>query len=104
MIVRMWRGQAEAANADAYERFVTTKVFAGLPAIAGHRGAYLLKRPIGDEVEFIAVTLWESLASIRGFAGDDIDRAVVEPKARAVLSSFDDVVRHFELAHATPCA
>ena len=49
MIVRMWRGQAMAENADAYERFVTTKVFAKLPAIAGHRGAYLLKRPNGNE-------------------------------------------------------
>lgn len=103
MIVRMWRGQAKAANADAYERFVTTKVFAELPAIAGHRGAYLLKRPVGEEVEFIAVTLWESLASIRAFAGEDIDRAVVEPEARAVLSSFDESVRHFELAHAAHC-
>ena len=107
MIVRMWRGQTKAENADAYERFVTTKVFAELPAIPGHRGAYLLKRHIaagqGDEVEFIAVTLWESLAAIRGFAGETIDRAVVEPEARAVLSSFDDVVRHFELAHAARC-
>ena len=105
MIVRMWRGQAKAANAEAYERFVTTKVFAELPAIPGHRGAYLLKRPIenGNEVEFVAVTLWESLASIRVFAGEAIDRAVVEPEARAVLSDFDDFVRHFELAHAAPC-
>lgn len=91
----------KAANADAYEHFVTTKVFAGLPAIEGHRGAYLLKRRIGEDVEFVAVTLWESLDAIRTFAGDTIDRAVVEPEARAVLSSFDDVVRHFELAHAT---
>jgi hypothetical protein len=107
MIVRMWRGQAKAINADAYERFVTTKVFAELPAISGHRGAYLLKRPMstatGDEVEFIAVTLWDSLAAIHGFAGEAIDRAVVEPEARAVLSSFDEFVRHFELAHAAPC-
>ncbi|HEY1384966.1 MAG TPA: hypothetical protein VGF43_15205 [Dongiaceae bacterium] len=108
MIVRMWRGQAKAANADAYEHFVTTKVFAALPAIQGHRGAYLLKRLLGNqegggEVEFIAVTLWDSLDAIRRFAGDTIDRAVVEPEARAVLSSFDDVVRHFELAHAAPC-
>jgi len=107
MIVRMWRGQAKAANADAYERFVTTKVFAELPAIPGHRGAYLLRRPIstesGNEVEFVAVTLWESLAAIRGFAGETIDRAVVELEARAVLSNFDDFVRHFELAHAAPC-
>jgi heme-degrading monooxygenase HmoA len=104
MIARMWRGQAKAANAEAYERFVTTKVFTELPAIPGHRGAYLLKRVLDSgEVEFIAVTLWDSLASIRGFAGEAIDRAVVEPEARAVLSSFDDFVRHFELAHATPC-
>ncbi len=61
MIVRMWRGQAKAAHADAYEHFVTTKVFPALPAIEGHRGAYLLKRAVGDEVEFIAVTLWDSL-------------------------------------------
>lgn len=103
MIVRMWRGQAKAANADAYEHFVTTRVFAELPAIAGYRGAYLLKRPVGDEVEFIAVTLWDSIAAIRAFAGETIDRAVVEPEARAVLSSFDDFVRHFELAHGAPC-
>ena len=103
MIVRMWRGQATVANADAYEHFVTTRVFAELPAIAGHRGAYLLKRPVGDEVEFIAVTLWDSIAAIRAFAGEAIDRAVVEPEARAVLSSFDDFVRHFELAHGAPC-
>jgi len=97
MIVRMWRGQAKATNADVYEHFVTTKVFPELPAIAGHRGAYLLKRRMGEDVEFMAVTLWDSLA------GDTIDRAVVEPEARAVLSSFDDLVRHFEVAHAAPC-
>jgi hypothetical protein len=99
MIVRMWRGQTTGANAEAYERFVTTRVFAELPAIDGHRGAYLLKRPIGEELEFIVVTLWDSADAIRRFAGDVIDRAVVEPEARAVLSSFDDTVRHFDLAY-----
>lgn len=91
-----------AANADAYEQFVTNRVFASLPAIDGHRGAYLLRRPVGDEVEFVAVTLWESLDAIREFAGAEIDHAVVGPEARALLSSFDDFVRHFELAHGAP--
>lgn len=102
MIARMWRGQATAANADAYERFVTTRVFAALPAITGHRGAYLLKRPVAGGVEFIAVTLWDSVDAIRKFAGDNIDRAVVEPEARALLSNFDDAVRHFDLAYGAP--
>ena len=103
MIVRTWRGQAKAANADAYQHFVTTKVFAHLPAIPGHRGASLLRRsvgdPIGDEVEFVAVTLWDSLDAITAFAGADPARAVVEPEARALLSAFDEDVRHYDLAH-----
>lgn len=99
MIVRTWRGQAKAANADAYQRFVTTKVFAHLPAIPGHRGAALLRRPIGDEVEFIAHTLWESLDAIKAFAGADPTRAVIEPEARALLSTFDTEAKHYELAH-----
>jgi hypothetical protein len=54
-------------------------------------------------VEFIAVTLWESIDAIRMFAGGAIGRAVVEPEARAAPSSVDDFVRHFELAHEAPC-
>jgi len=79
-----------------------------LPAIEGHRGAYLLNRATldpagGDAVEFIAVTPWDSLAAIREFAGEAVERVVVEPEARALLSGFDDIVRHFELAHGAPC-
>jgi hypothetical protein len=52
----------------------------------------------------MAVTLWDSLASIRAFAGDSLESAVVEPEARAVLSSFDDFVTHYEVVHGHPCA
>jgi hypothetical protein len=34
--------------------------------------------------------------SIRKFAGDEPEKAVVEAEARAVLTSFDDCVTHFE--------
>ena len=71
MIVRTWRGRAKAENADAYQRFVTTKVFAALPSIQGHRGATLLRRRVGDEVEFVAMTTWDSLEAIKAFAGAD---------------------------------
>jgi hypothetical protein len=36
--------------------------------------------------------------AIRAFTGDDIEAAVVEPAARAVLADFDSRVRHIELA------
>jgi len=98
MIARIWRGRAVGANAAAYQRHVTQSVFPTLPALAGHRGAYLLR------TEFLAVTLWDSLAAIRAFAGEDAERAVVEPGAREVLADFDAFVRHYEVVHGPACA
>ena len=40
------------------------------------------------------------MQAIRSFTGDDVELAVVEPEARAVLESFDTRVRHIELADA----
>ena len=102
MIARLWRGQATNAKADAYFRHVTGTVFPSLKDLAGHRGAWLLRREVDGQTEFLALTLWESLDSIRAFAGDDIATAIVEPEARAVLADFDDFARHYEVAFKTP--
>ena len=102
MIARLWRGQATNAQADAYFRHVTGTVFPSLKDLAGHRGAWLLRRQAEGQTEFLALTLWESLDSIRAFAGDDIATAIVEPEARAVLADFDDFARHYEVAFKTP--
>lgn len=99
MIVRIWRGRAELDRADAYARHVTGEVFPRLTTIAGHRGAYLLRRPDHGRVEFLAVTFWESLDAVKAFAGPEPDVAVVEPEARAVLTDFDDFVRHYDVAY-----
>jgi hypothetical protein len=39
-------------------------------------------------VEFLAVTLWESIDSVRAFSGQDPNVAIVEPEGRAALASF----------------
>jgi heme-degrading monooxygenase HmoA len=103
MIVRIWRGQTTIENAPAYCRHATERVFPRLAEIPGHRGAYLLTRHVDGQIEFLAVTLWDSIDSIRQFSADDPERAVVEPEARAVLSSFDDFVRHYELETELVC-
>ena len=99
MIVRIWRGNALLQNAAAYDRHVTGRVFPALKDIPGHRGAYLLRRETEGWVEFLAVTVWDSMDSVRRFAGANPDVAVVEPDAHAVLAEYDDFVRHYEVAH-----
>jgi heme-degrading monooxygenase HmoA len=102
MIARIWRGQATNAKADAYFRHVTGAVFPSLKDLAGHCGAWLLRRQADGQTEFLAITFWESLDSVRAFAGDDVTAAIVEPEARAVLADFDDFARHYEVAFRRP--
>jgi hypothetical protein len=103
MIARLWRGKASnSVNAEAYVRHLTGTVFPSLKELSGHRGAWLLCRDVDGGSEFLAVTLWQSRRSIEAFSGPDIDKAIVEPQARAVLSEFDDFARHFEVVAALP--
>ena len=101
MIVRTWRCQAHTAQADAYYRYLTGTVFASLTTIDGHRGAYLLRREFDDQVEFLAVTFWDSYEAIKQYAGDTLDTAVVKPEAQAMLSAYDTFVHHYTIAHDT---
>jgi heme-degrading monooxygenase HmoA len=101
MIARMWRGSATTANAAAYERHFTARVVPHLKDIPGHRGAYLLRRSTDDRVELLAVTFWDSIETIKAFAGPRPELAIVEPEGRAALSEFDDFATHYDLAYGT---
>src|SRR5450755_3331905 len=71
MIARHWRGWTEIHNAEAYESFLKARVLPELKRIAGYRGGYILRSEGAEEVEFVVVNLFDSIESVRGFAGDD---------------------------------
>ena len=49
-----------------------------------------------QEVEFVTVTMFSSYDAVRSFAGDDYERAVLEPEAKKLLSRFDERVAHYD--------
>ena len=97
MIIRAWRGYASLAKADAYSRHLLGAVRPKLGRLPGFRGLYLLSRRLPTEVEYEVLTIWASMDAIRAFAGEHVERAVVEPEAAAVLTRFDQEVRHYEV-------
>jgi heme-degrading monooxygenase HmoA len=99
MIARLWKGKSGKAKAEAYQRHFTTTVVPGLKAIAGYKGAYLLRREDNGQVEFLALTLWDSLQTIKRFTGADPDVAIVEPEGMAALTEFDHFAQHYEVIH-----
>jgi heme-degrading monooxygenase HmoA len=98
VIARVWNGTTAAENADAYVTHLREQTFPQLASIDGHRGGYVLRNPQADRVDFMVITLWDSLEAIRRFAGDGTDTAVVPPAAQALLASWDASVTHWNVA------
>jgi heme-degrading monooxygenase HmoA len=106
MICRIWYGWTTPQNADAYENLLKTEIFPGILArnIVGFRRIELLRRPAGEEVEFVTVMWFASLEAVKAFAGEQWEAAVVPAAARAVLKRFDPVSRHYEVREAREAA
>jgi len=58
----------------------------------------VLVRTGSQQAEIEVLTFWESIDAIRRFAGEAIERAVIEPEARALFLSCDEHVRHYQMA------
>ena len=96
MISRLWHGWTTRANADAYETLLRSEVLPGIHRVRGFKGAHLLRRDVKDEVEFVTITLFDSLEAVKEFAGEEYEGAVVPPQARKLLSRFDDRSAHYQ--------
>lgn len=99
MIGRVWHGWTTPENADAYESLLRHEIFEGIKdrQIAGFQGIQLMRRSLETEVEFMTVMWFDSVDSVRAFAGDDYEVAVVPPKAQALLSRYDGRSQHYEI-------
>jgi len=99
MICRQWRGWTTPENAEAYERIVRTEVIPGIEArqIPGFRHIDLMKRDLGEEVEFQTLMWFDSLDAIKAFMGEAYDVSHVPPAAQAVLKRFDERAAHYEV-------
>ena len=97
MFARMWRGWTTRENSKAYEDVFRQVVLPEVDAVDGFDGAYLLRRELNEETEFIVLTLFNSMEAVQRFAGKDYELAVVSPEAKAVLKNFEERTTHFEI-------
>ena len=99
MISRIWHGYTIHANADTYEALLKSEIFTGIRGrnIPGFQEIQLFRRDLEMEVEFVTIMWFDSIESVRVFAGTDYEAAVVPPKARKLLSRFDERSQHYEI-------
>ena len=97
MIARIWRGVTPAEQADAYLEYLEATGLKDYRSTEGNRGVRVLRRIEGEHADFMIISLWDSMDAIRGFAGDDVERAVYYPEDRNYLLEFEPNVAHYEV-------
>lgn len=106
MIVRIWHGWTTPENAESYQTLLEGTIAPGIMAreIPGILGLDVLRRELEDhqETEFITVMIFEDWTAVHAFAGPEPAKSVVPPRARELLSRFDDHSQHYEMAASFP--
>jgi antibiotic biosynthesis monooxygenase (ABM) superfamily enzyme len=93
----VWRGATSAGDAEKYAAYLEETGMKGARALDGSRGTLVLRRLDGDRAEFMTVLLFDSLESVRSFAGDEIERAVFFPEDDLYLVERDLHVGHYDV-------
>ncbi len=79
-IMRLWHGEVALDKADEYEQFMVDRAAPDYGSVEGLLKLYFQRRNAGDIAHFLLVTLWDSMDSIKKFAGDNPDLAKYYPE------------------------
>jgi heme-degrading monooxygenase HmoA len=97
MIARIWTGAVHKADADEYAEYMRQTGLREYRATAGNRGAWMLRRDVGNDTEFMMFTLWDSIDAVKAFAGDEPEKAVFYPEDDRFLVRRDLEVVHYDV-------
>jgi hypothetical protein len=89
MIARMWHCYTTPENANALEALIQAEVLPRLQVVKGFISGQLLRRDLLKEVEFVGISYFDSLDSIRAVAGEDFGQLLLPDGAHDLLLRFD---------------
>jgi len=96
-IARIWKGEAEKSKADAFLDYMMKTGVKDFRVKEGNLGVFVLRRSGRKHVEFLMISLWDSINAIRDFAGKEIDKASYYPEDEKYLVKLEPEVKHYEV-------
>jgi heme-degrading monooxygenase HmoA len=98
MLARIWHGVTMADKADTFLQFVRKTGEQAYLKSPGNQGVHILRRHFDDKAEFLLFSFWDSIESIKRFAGEDYSRALYPfTEDKEFLVELEPEVRHFEV-------
>jgi len=68
-IMRLWRGEVPIEKADEYQNFMVERAAPDYASVDGLLKLYFQRRDEDEIAHFLLITIWDSLESIKKFAG-----------------------------------
>ena len=98
MILRRWTGRIRTADENEYRDYIAGTGGIEYRRTPGNLGWQMVFRDLGDGVsEVTTLSWWTDLAVIKGFAGEDYERAVYYPEDDRFLLDRPPNVDHFRV-------
>ena len=79
-VIRLWHGRVPIEKADEYERFLIERAAPDYGSVEGLQKMYFTRKDEGNVAHFLLITVWDSLESIKRFAGDELELAKYYPE------------------------
>ncbi len=80
MIVRMWHGRVDSSKSDEYAEFMKQRAAPDYASVDGLQKLLFLRKNEKDVAHFLLVTYWNSMESVKKFAGEQPERAKYYPE------------------------
>ena len=97
MIVRLWHGRTNISKADEYAEFMKERAAPDYGSIDGLKKLYFLRRTDGDVAHFLLITLWDSMKSVKKFAGEHPEVAKYYPEDDSFLLEKEEIAALYEV-------
>jgi|SRR5215467_1097403 len=105
MIARQWIGETREVDRDTYAKYLEETGVEEIRDTEGNQGVWMMRRVHDGRAEFVVLSIWDSLESIKAFAGEDYEKAVYYPEDEKFLLHLSPQVLHYEvLVYAMPSA
>jgi heme-degrading monooxygenase HmoA len=95
MIIRVFRPTIHAGKEAEFESFLRDTAIPLVSQQSGVIAQHVGKPRDSSSTEFVYVTVWEDVESIRAFAGDRWQEAVIAPEEEHLLK--DTWIGHYEV-------
>ena len=98
-IIRTWKGWTTLENAPIYEDMLINEVFPEVKkkGVTGLEKVSISTKHHENEVEFFLVLQFDTIESVKLFAGEDYENAYIPDNAKRVLLRYETTAQHYEL-------